>query len=113
MKTKAESGREGEGKAIGYLEQKGWKILAKNYRYKRGELDIIGMDGDVLVFVEVKYRKNNHYGYPEDFVNHHKIDMVRKTAMAYILRENWEKNIRFDIVAITGEEAPEHFQDVF
>lgn len=113
MKSKAQSGREGEDKAIVYLEQKGWKVIAKNYRYKRGELDIIGMDGEVLVFVEVKYRKNNLYGFPENFVNNHKVGMMRKTAMSYIFKENWKKNIRFDIVAITGEGEPEHFQDAF
>lgn len=113
MKTKVESGKEGERKAVEYLKSKGWKILAENYRYKHGELDIIGLDKDVLVFVEVKYRKNNDFGFPEDFVDNHKIGMVRKTAMNYIVKEDWQKDIRFDIVSITGEELPEHFEDAF
>ncbi len=113
MKTKAESGREGELKAVEFLKQKGWKIVATNYRYKRGELDIIGIDKEVLVFVEVKFRKNNQFGFPEEFVGEHKIGMVRQTAMDYILKENWQQDIRFDIVAITGEGIPEHFEDAF
>jgi putative endonuclease len=113
MKSKAASGKDGELKAAEYLVQKGWKILTCNYRYRRGELDIIGLDGEVLVFVEVKFRKNNEYGFPEDFVNEHKVGMVRATAMNYIEKENWKKEIRFDIISITGKEEPEHFEDAF
>ncbi|HVD99711.1 MAG TPA: YraN family protein [Cytophagaceae bacterium] len=113
MKTKAQSGREGEEKAANYLKAKGWQILAQNYRYKRGELDIIGIDKDVLVFVEVKFRKNNLFGFPEEFVGDHKIGMLRKTALEYVVKENWEKDIRFDIIAITGSDEPEHFEDAF
>jgi putative endonuclease len=113
MKTNAVSGKEGEQKAIEYLKQKGWKILVQNYRYKHGELDIIGLDKGVMVFVEVKYRKNNNFGFPEDFVNDHKIGMVRKTALNYILKEDWRNDIRFDIISITGNEIPEHFEDAF
>ena len=113
MKTKAESGKEGEQKAIAFLESKGWEIVAKNYRYKHGELDIIGFDKGVLVFVEVKFRKNNNFGFPENFVDDHKVETVRKTAMHFIEQRNWQKDIRFDIVSITGEEKPEHFEDAF
>ena len=113
MKSTIQSGAEGESKAVDFLKQKGWKIVSQNYRYKRGELDIIGLDKDVLVFVEVKYRKNNTFGFPEDFVSKHKMGMVRKTAMNYIYTENWQKDIRFDIVSITGNELPEHFEDAF
>lgn len=113
MKTKAESGKEGEKRAAKFLQLKGWKIVAQNYRYKHGELDIIGIDKGVLVFVEVKFRKNNDFGFPEDFVNNHKVNMVRKTAMNFMLKENWQNDIRFDIISITGEESPEHFVDAF
>jgi putative endonuclease len=113
MKSKAESGKDGELKAAEYLIKKGWKILASNYRYKRGELDIIGLDEEVLVFVEVKFRKTNKFGFPEDFVNEHKAGMVRTTALSYIEKENWKKEIRFDIISITGKEEPEHFKDAF
>jgi putative endonuclease len=113
MKSTAESGKEAEMKAAEFLVQKGWKIQAQNFRHKRGEIDIIALDKETLVFVEVKYRKNNDFGFPENFVSNHKIGMVRKTAMNYIVRENWNKDIRFDIVAITGNDVPEHFEDAF
>ena len=113
MATTAILGENGEKKAAEFLKQKGWLILSKNYRYKHGEIDIIGLDKGILVFVEVKYRKNNRFGFPEDFVSTHKRNMVRKTAMHYILKENWTKNIRFDIISITGMEKPEHFEDAF
>jgi putative endonuclease len=113
MKTRKETGNEGEARAVDYLQQKGWVILARNFRYKRGELDIVGVDNGVLVFVEVKFRKNNNFGYPENFVSDHQVGMLRKTALEFILKENWQRDIRFDIVAITGEGEPEHFEDAF
>ena len=113
MKTKAESGKEGEKRAVEFLKLKGWEIRTQNYRYKHGEIDIIGLDKGVLVFVEVKFRKNNKFGFPENFVNAHKEGMVRKTAMNYIIEKKWQSDIRFDIISITGEETPEHFEDAF
>jgi putative endonuclease len=113
MKTNMESGKDGELKAVNYLKEKGWKILVQNYRHKRGELDIIALDKEVLVFVEVKFRKNNDFGFPEDFVNDHKVGMIRKTAVNYLVKQNWHKDIRFDIISITGENDPEHFEDAF
>jgi len=113
MKTNAESGREGEQKAADYLKSLGWTILAQNYRFKRGEIDIIAKDNDVLVFVEVKYRKTNMFGFPEDFVDDNKVGMIRKTAMEFLIKENWEKDIRFDIISITGALDLEHFEDAF
>ena len=90
MKTNAQSGKDGEAKALEYLKEKGWEILLQNYRHKRGELDIIAIDKGVLVFVEVKFRKNDSFGFPEDFVGDHKINMIRKTATNYIESENWK-----------------------
>ncbi len=113
MKSTLQSGKDGESKAVAYLKKKGWEIVVQNYRFKRGELDIIGLDKGTLVFVEVKFRKNNNFGFPEDFVDSNKISMVRKTAMNYLVAKNWQKDIRFDIVSITGEEEPEHFEDAF
>ncbi len=113
MKTTIASGKAGEEKAVQFLLQKGWKILVQNYRYKRGEIDIIAINSGMMVFVEVKYRKNNAFGHPEDFVGTYKAEMLRKTATQYLVESNWGKEIRFDIVAITGSEAPEHFEDVF
>ncbi|HSZ24213.1 MAG TPA: YraN family protein [Cytophagaceae bacterium] len=113
MKSNATLGKEGERKAIEYLTRKGWVILAQNYRYKRGELDIIGLENEVLVFVEVKYRKSNRFGFPEDFVDDHKVKMIRTTATNYIEEKNWLKDIRFDIISITDREELKHFRDAF
>jgi len=111
--TTRQTGNAAECRAKDFLLQKGWTILAQNYRYKRGEIDIIASVGGVLVFVEVKYRKSNLFGYPEEFVDTHKANMVRKTAMSFVYKENWIHDIRFDIISITGGNDPEHFEDAF
>lgn len=58
--------------AADYLVKKGFKILAQNFRYKRFEIDLIVKKDELIVFVEVKARKNNLFGHPEDFVNRKK-----------------------------------------
>jgi putative endonuclease len=112
MKTTSFLGKRGECLARQYLSAKGWKILTSNYRYKRGELDIVGLDGEVLVFVEVKYRSTIKYGYPESFVDYAKEQMLLATAQQYVFEQDWHGLIRFDVIAIVGNAVPEHFQDV-
>lgn len=105
-------GIEGENKAVSHLESLGFEILERNYRYKRAEIDIIAMKSNLLLFVEVKSRKNNHFGNPEEFVSNSQKKLIIEAADDYIHAINWQKNIRYDIIAITGNEL-EHFQDAF
>lgn len=65
-------GREGENLAKVYLEKKGYKFLDRNFKRIHGEVDLIMMDGDVIVFVEVKSRHNRKYGDPIEAVNKYK-----------------------------------------
>ncbi len=97
-------GQEGEDIAAGLLEEKGYEIIERNYRFgKNGEIDIIAHDKatDYLVFVEVKSRKNLNYGEPEYALTKNKIRQIRKMAQLYLYDKNIsEAACRFDVVAI-------------
>lgn len=88
--------------AADYLAQKGFKVLAQNFRYKRFEIDLIVQKDQLMVFVEVKARKNNLFGHPEDFVTQKKIRALRAAAAHYLRIQNSQQPIRFDIIAVLG-----------
>ena len=91
--------------AQNYLIEQGYKIVNTNYKNKIGEIDIIAKDSDVLVFVEVKYRKNTNFGLPREAVNFEKQRKIRMVAMSYINKYNLHNNLcRFDVVEILGDE---------
>ena len=109
-------GRVGERLASDYLEEKGYTIEYANYRHGRAEIDLIVRKAELLVFVEVKYRKSTVFGYPEDFVNKHKQMMILRGADHYIMEKNWLGDIRFDIVSVVDSNSKpliEHFEDCF
>ena len=110
--SKVAIGRESERKAIHFLEEKGYVFVAANYRYKRGEIDLIMRDGEILVFVEVKSRKSDAYGFPEQWVSAKKINLIQQTAEEYMIQCHWFGRIRFDIVALSGESGFCHLEDV-
>lgn len=118
MSTTKEIGDRSEAHAAEYLKKKGYKLLEKNYRYKRGEIDLIMQFNKTIIFVEVKSRKNAKFGYPEEFVNDKKAEMIRTTAEAYTFEEEWNGMIRFDIVSIIHNDDGsvneiEHLEDSF
>jgi len=110
-----EIGDKGEQLACYYLMEKGYQILESNYRYKRVEVDIIGLKDSTIVFVEVKVRSSNAYGYPEQAVTEDKANRIRTAAEYYMDERKWDKNIRFDIIAITLNPEVEivHLEDAF
>lgn len=105
-------GENGEKEAIGFLTGKGFKIRDRNFRYRRAEIDLICLDKNTLVFVEVKKRKNNEFGFPEEFVSKKQQHLIMQASEQYIHAIDWHGNIRYDIIAITGTEIV-HLQDVF
>jgi putative endonuclease len=105
-------GKEKESLAEKFLLSKDYFILAKNYRYKKGEIDLIAKTAEIIVFVEVKYRRNSKFGFPETTVTDSKQNLIQQTAEQFIIEQNWKGRIRFDIVAISGEEVM-HFEDCF
>lgn len=105
----------GEDMAAVFLKKQGHKIVKKNYREKCGEIDIISLDGKVLVFTEVKQRKNDRFGRPEDFVTASKREKIRKTAQIFIMKNRFKGFSRFDVIEVLGEEKPEirHIKNAF
>lgn len=92
--------------ALEYLEKQNIKILEKNFRCKIGEIDLICRDSDYLVFVEVKFRRSNAMGFPEEAVDIRKIKKICKVSDYYrmIRKIKDDAKIRFDVIAIKGEE---------
>jgi putative endonuclease len=103
-------GKLGEEKALAYLVKKGFRLLAQNYRHKRGEIDLVMQDRNTLVFVEVKWRSGSAYGYPEEAIQAGQEEKLRETAEAYQLEQGWDGPVRFDVIAIINNKI-EHFQD--
>lgn len=94
-------GRQGEDIAVAYMQRRGWKILARNFRSGRGEIDCIARDGRVLVFAEVKTRRHTRYGAPREAVTPYKQQVLRRTAQAYLLEQDCTDTIcRFDVVEV-------------
>ncbi len=108
-------GKLGEALAKKHLESVGIKVIEENYRYQRGEIDLIGiLSNKLLVFIEVKYRKNSNYGNPEDFVSKRQKKNIIQTADAYIHQTHWKKDIRFDVISIlVSDQTVTHLEDAF
>ena len=115
MPSKTQTGRKGEQMACDFLTQKGYDILHRNYRHKRAEIDLIVRQNNLLVFVEVKARSSHAFGLPEQFVDDRKAERIVTAADHFIFENNWQGNIRFDIIAITFKPEPEicHLKDAF
>jgi putative endonuclease len=109
-----QKGNRGEDLAVSYLITGGMQIIGRNYRTRRGEIDIIGKHKGYLVFVEVKYRKSLRKGAPEEAVTPAKQRTICKTADYYRLSHAVPVTtpIRYDVLAITGENIT-WFQNAF
>ena len=93
----------GEDCAAGLLQRKGMKVLARNWRCKLGELDLVAMDGTTIVFVEVKCRSRDHLYDPSLAVDFRKQSKVRKVAEAYLWAEHPAyRDCRFDVVSVVA-----------
>lgn len=102
-----------ENKACQFLESLGFEIIERNYRFKRAEIDIIALKNQLLLFVEVKFRKGNSFGHPEEFVTENQQRLIIEAADDYISKIKWVGNIRFDIMATDSRLKIEHFEDAF
>ena len=93
-----------EEEAAVYLEQRGYRILCRNYRCRTGEIDLVAAEGGTLCFIEVKYRSSDAMGSPGEGIDARKRGRIRTCAMSY-LHENHlpeETSCRFDVVLMTG-----------
>ena len=88
-----------------YLEGQGYEILEYNMYCRAGEIDIIARDGEYLVFVEVKYRKDNACGDPLEAVSIKKQRTISKCALSYLKKHRLaDIPVRFDVIGILGED---------
>ena len=95
-------GKYGEDLACKYLETKGYKIKERNFRTFLGEIDIISEYKGNIVFVEVKTRRSDKFGYPEEAINYNKQQKIIKNAFCYLAKYNlWENNYCFDVILIS------------
>jgi len=109
-------GDQGEEIAVKLLADKGYVIIAANWRAKHKEIDIIAADGDTLVFVEVKSRTEDYWGNPEEFITKKKQRLLISAAESYISETGYNGQSRFDVVSVlflkSGTET-EHIIEAF
>ena len=118
---KTELGAWGEAKAAEYLSEKGYCVLARNYRCRMGEIDLVVRRGDTVAFVEVKLRKDSSHGAPREFVTASKQQKLRMTASRYLMEHPAiaELQLRFDVIEIyapdgsEGSIAVSHLENAF
>ncbi len=111
-----ELGKLGEELALKFLQQSGYKILETNWTYQKAEIDIIAQKENTLAVVEVKTRSSIDFGLPQDAVKPKKIQLLVKAVNEYVLQNDLEVDVRFDIIAISKENIHfkiEHLEDAF
>lgn len=104
-KNKRKIGAEQEALAEQYLIKQGYHILQKNFYSRFGEIDIIAKKDKYLVFIEVKYRKDEKMGFPEEAIDMRKQNNIIQMARFYMFQKKISENTpcRFDVVCILGE----------
>ena len=113
-----EKGHRGEDLAVAFLFAKKYRILTRNWRIKAGEIDIIALDGQTLVFCEVKSRSSTRFGTGAEAVDARKQRKIVQVAMLYLQRYSlWNQRCRFDVIEILqpslGEPQIRHFINAF
>ena len=108
-------GNKAERIASQYLSKKGFQTLGQNYHCKYGEIDLIVRKDEVLVFVEVKYRKSAKFGYPYEAVTRNKLKKIKLTIDHYLSNHSHQPEYRIDVISILGAlDSPRitHFQNI-
>lgn len=112
-------GPRGEQLAARFLQQQGYRIIARGHRQRLGEIDLIALDGETLVFVEVKTRQSQQAGDPAEAVDFRKQERMTRAALIYLKRRGLlQQAARFDVVSIVWESAEtppviRHFVNAF
>lgn len=111
-----ELGKLGEELAVEYLQKNGYKILETNWVFQKAEIDIIAQKNNLLAAVEVKTRSSKEFGLPQDFVKPKKIQLLVKAVNEYVISNDLDVEVRFDIIAISKAEkgfSIEHLENAF
>lgn len=110
-------GEMAENLATDYLLRKGYKILERNWRFSRAEIDVVAMDAEILVFVEVKSLGYDTFTRPEASVTTYKQGLIMDAASQYMEKIGHDWEIRFDVISMILNEGElvelEHFEDAF
>lgn len=94
----------GENAACGFLNQKGFHIVSRNFHTRFGEIDIIAEDGAYIVFAEVKTRKNTRFAEAREFVTESKQKRILESAKLWLADNPTKLQPRFDVIEVYGEE---------
>jgi putative endonuclease len=110
----------GESLAAEYLRKKRYKLVGMNYKCRFGEIDVIVMNKQYLVFVEVKLRKSDRFARASEFVDYHKQNRLRTTAELYLSQYPTDLQPRFDVIEIYAPDGMDtqnpqiiHMEDAF
>lgn len=111
-----ELGKLGEAMAVAFLQKNGYAILETNWVFQKAEIDIIAKKENILAIVEVKTRSSIDFGLPQDFVNPKKIQLLVKAVNEYVIANDLDVEVRFDIIAIHKNGTnfkTEHLENAF
>ncbi len=114
-----ELGRKGEEVAARYLQKNGFRILCRNYNCRLGEIDLVAVHKNVLVFVEVRSKSSDVFGLPQESITRRKQDKLRQLALLYLKAEGKSgSSCRFDVIAVLFDKEGEvkrleHIIDAF
>jgi putative endonuclease len=109
-------GRKGEKAALRLLRQKGYRILHTNWRWQKAEIDIIARKENTIVFVEVKTRRTDLYGEPEEQITGRKQALLAEAADHYMQSHQLDGEVRFDIISViinSRQSQLRHIEDAF
>lgn len=99
-RSRLATGRLGERLAAAHLTGLGWRIVSENWRCALGEIDLVAHDGPSLVLVEVRTRRGERFGPPEDSIGPRKRRKLAMLAQAYMQSVGWSGPVRIDVVAV-------------
>lgn len=112
-KATASIGEDKERLALAFLQGQGLRLIARNHRCRRGEIDLVMRDGDTLVFVEVRFRRSTRFGTPAETVDFHKQKRLAAAASHYLQQYPTNLPCRFDVLAVSGNNRINWIRDAF
>jgi len=111
-----EFGKKGEELAVDHLVNTGYRIVHRNYRYIKAEIDIIAQKRDVLAIVEVKSRSSDYWQNIAEIITEKKIKLLVRAANHYVISKNLDVEVRFDIITVLKEKGGykiDHIENAF
>jgi len=110
-------GKKAEDLAVEFLQKKGYKILIRNFRYQKAEIDIIAEKDSLIIVIEVKARSTDAFNLPQEAVNKRKISLIVSATNHYLEEFKKDQEVRFDIISVLPDEKGklviEHITDAF